>query len=103
MECHQRKLLAPETPAWRESARALRAAARGEGDTVARQTLLTLAADCEMLAAERDASQQPGKPKPPGNPPRPSDREPPSPIEEPPRPIPPPRPDPPPVPLSARK
>ena len=103
MEGHQRKLRAPDTAVWRETARALRAAARGEGDPVVRQTLLTLAADSEIVAAEHDASQQPGKPKPPGNPPRPSNGEPPSPIEEPPRPISPPRPDPPPAPLSARK
>ncbi len=102
MECEQRQLAAPDTAVWRETARALRAAAQREGDAVARQTLLTLAADCETLAAERDASQQPGKPKPPGNPPRPTETEPP-PIEEPPGPIPTPQPDPPPAPLSARK
>lgn len=95
--------LAPDLAVWRASARTLRHAAEREDDGVARQTLLTLAADCDALAAEHEASQQPGKPKPPGNPPTPRDGERPTPVEEPPQPIPPPLPEPPPAPLSTRK
>lgn len=57
--------------AWQKKANALREAADTEGDPLARQTLLVLAEDCDTIAAEIEASGQPGKPKPPGNPPRP--------------------------------
>jgi hypothetical protein len=91
----------PATAVWRAAAQRLREAARDQDDAVEQRTLLTLAADCEMLAAE--AQQQPGKPKPPGNPPEPPDAEQPAPVEEPPQPVPPPRPEPPPPPLQTRK
>jgi len=101
MSCYDKRPVETTAVLWRRKAEALRAAAQREGDEVARQTLLTLAEDCETLAAAQEA-QQPGKPKPPGNPPQPPDGERPPPIEEPPQPMPPPR-DPPPAPLSVRK
>jgi hypothetical protein len=83
----------PDAARWKEMGSTLRQSAERRRDPLARQTLLTLAADCEAIAAHiRSAAQQPGKPKPPGNPPAPAP-EPPGgehspPVEEPPRPIP---------------
>lgn len=95
---------APIQAVWTEKATALRAAARREPDSVARQTLLLLAEDCETIAAESEAQQQPGKPKPPGNPPpEEPDADRPPPHEEPPAPIMPPRPEPPPAPLQTQR
>jgi hypothetical protein len=90
----------PENAAWKAQATTLRAAAAEKADPVARQTLLTLAEDCEAMAAETKMAGQPGKPKPPGNPPRPPDIEEKPPVREPPRPIPTPPIEPPQPPLS---
>jgi hypothetical protein len=102
MERHTDMHPFPNTAAWQAAAQRLREAAREQNDAVKQQTLMTLAADCDMLASERKAAPQPGRPRPPGNPPQPSDRDRP-PVEEPPRPVPPPRPQPPPPPLQTRK
>jgi hypothetical protein len=91
-----------DTVLWRTAAQRLRETARDQSDAIEQQTLLTLAADCDSLASEREAGPQPGRPHPPGNPPRPTDRDRP-PIEEPPRPVPPPRPEPPPPPVQTRR
>jgi hypothetical protein len=93
----------PDRGAWRKQAKTLRMAAEAVPDRVARQTLLTLAEDCEAIAAEREAGDQPGKPKPPGNPPRPPGSDDRPPIKEPPRPMPAPPIDPPPPPLSTER
>ena len=82
----------------------LRHSARLQLDPVEHRTLLTLAEDCDAIAAEMEMTgQQPGKPKPPGNPPTPPGRERPTPINEPPPPIPSPPIEPPPAPISTRK
>jgi hypothetical protein len=93
----------PDATAWKEKAVNLRHFATQQRNPLERQTLLTLAEDCEAIAAELESQAQPGKPKPPGNPPRPPDREVPTPIQEPPRPMPPPPVEPPPPPVTARK
>jgi periplasmic protein TonB len=94
----------PDAAIWKEKAVALRHSAAQQRSPLERQTLLTLAEDCEAIAVELDAqSHQPGKPKPPGNPPRPPGRDPPEPIREPPRPTPPPPVEPPPPPITAQK
>jgi hypothetical protein len=94
----------PDAPTWKEKAVTLRHSATQQRNPLERQTLLTLAEDCEAIAAELESqAQQPGKPKPPGNPPRPPAREAPQPIREPPRPIPPPPVEPPPPPMTAQK
>ena len=90
----------PENRVWKKKAATLRGAAAAEADPVARQTLLTLAEDCETIAAEAEAGGQPGKPKPPGNPPLPPGPEQTPPIKEPPGPVPTPPIDPPQPPLS---
>ena len=93
-----------DATAWKDKAATLRHSAMHQRNALERQTLLTLAEDCDAIAAELELqSQQPGKPKPPGNPPRPPGREGPAPIREPPRPMPPPPVEPPSPPISARK
>lgn len=94
----------PDAATWKEKALTLRHSATQQRNPLERQTLLTLAEDCEAIAAELEAQgQPPGKPKPPGNPPKPPGREAPPPIQEPPRPTPPPPVDPPRPPATAHK
>ena len=94
----------PDAVTWKEKAVTLRHSAGLERNPLERQTLLTLAEDCEAIAADLETqAQQPGKPKPPGNPPKPPDREAPQPIREPPRPMPPPPMEPPRPPISVQK
>ena len=94
----------PDATLWKEKAVTLRHSARRQRNSLERQTLLTLAEDCDAIAAELESqAQQPGKPKPPGNPHRPPSREVPPPIQEPPGPMPAPPVDPPPAPLTAQK
>ena len=88
----------PDKTIWTDRAAALRQAANGETDDVARQTLLLLAEDCDELAG-----QQPGKPAPPGNPPPRPDPNRKEPVREPPGPVPAPPVDPPPAPIQTRK
>ncbi|HKW52407.1 MAG TPA: hypothetical protein VJO12_01860, partial [Stellaceae bacterium] len=78
----------PDAATWKEKAVTLRHSADQQRNPLERQTLLTLAADCDAIAADLELTQQPGKPKPPGNPPKPPGREAPQPIREPPRPTP---------------
>src|ERR1700736_1002618 len=62
----------PDATLWKEKAVTLRHSARRQRNSLERQTLLTLAEDCDAIAAELESqAQQPGKPKPPGNPHRP--------------------------------
>ena len=94
----------PDAATWKEKAVTLRHSATQQRNPLERQTLLTLADDCEAIATELESqAQQPGKPKPPGNPPKPPGREAPQPIREPPRPTPPPPVEPPPPPITAQK
>ncbi len=94
----------PDATAWKAKAVTLRHSATQQRNPLERQTLLTLAEDCDAIAAELESqAQQPGKPKPPGNPPRPPGHEEPTPIREPPRPTPPPPVEPPRPPLTAQK
>ena len=94
----------PDAALWKEKAVALRHSANQQRNPLERQTLLTLAADCEAIATELESqAQQPGKPKPPGNPPSHPGRDAPQPIREPPRPAPPPPIEPPPSPMTAQK
>src|ERR1700737_115285 len=66
----------PDATLWKENAVTLRHSARRQRNSLERQTLLTLAEDCDAIAAELESqAQQPGKPKPPGNPHRPPSRE----------------------------
>jgi len=51
MSCPDTRPAETTAALWRQKAGALRAAAQREGDQVAQQTLLTLAEDCETLAA----------------------------------------------------
>jgi hypothetical protein len=94
--------LVPDKAMWSDKAVRLREAAGRQADTVAQQTLLRLAEDCEAIAAEMEG-QQPGKPKPPGNPQEKPDTERRRPIGDPPRPVQTPPAEPPPAPLQARK
>jgi hypothetical protein len=94
----------PDATVWKEKAVTLRHSATQQRSSLERQTLLTLAEDCDAIAAELESqAQQPGKPKPPGNPHRPPSREAPPPIQEPPGPLPAPPVDPSPAPLTAQK
>ena len=94
----------PDATTWKEKAVALRHSAGRQDNPLERQTLLTLAEDCEAIATELESqAQQPGKPKPPGNPPSHPGRDAPQPIREPPRPTPPPPMEPPPSPMTAHK
>jgi hypothetical protein len=98
-----RELNVPDAGTWKDKAAMLRCSADQERNPLERQTLLTLAEDCEAIATDLELAQQPGKPKPPGNPPKPPGREAPQPIREPPRPMPPPPVEPPPPPMTAQK
>jgi hypothetical protein len=94
----------PDAAIWKEKAVALRHSANQQRNPLERQTLLTLAEDCEAIATELESqAQQPGKPKPPGNPPEPPDSDAPQPIREPPRPMPPPPMEPPRPPINVQK
>ena len=94
----------PDAATWKEKAVTLRHSADQQRNPLERQTLLTLAEDCDAIATELESqAQQPGKPKPPGNPPKPPGRDAPQPIREPPRPTPPPPMEPPPPPMTAQK
>jgi hypothetical protein len=94
----------PAAAIWKEKAVALRHSANQQRNPLERQTLLTLAEDCEAIATELESqAQQPGKPKPPGNPPEPPDSDAPQPIREPPRPMPPPPMEPPRPPINVQK
>ena len=71
----------PDATLWKEKAVTLRHSARRQRNSLERQTLLTLAEDCDAIAAELESqAQQPGKPKPPGPTPAPPVDPPPAPL-----------------------
>ena len=71
----------PDATLWKEKAVTLRHSARRQRNSLERQTLLTLAEDCDAIAAELESqAQQPGKPKPPGPMPAPPVDPPPAPL-----------------------